>query len=186
MVVAEALLEAGMKILQYRHKGLYTRDRLAEAETIAKLCTSSGAQYVINDRADIAALVHAGLHLGQDDLPFDAARRLLPEALIGFSTHNALQFAAAPADAAYVALGPIYATGSKENPDPVVGVEELQRIAAGRRVPLVAIGGITLDRVAAVRAAGADSVAVISALIPNHATRATIRDIASAWLTGML
>ena len=190
VLIAEALLEAGVKIMQFRHKGAYTRDRLAEAQTIAELCASAGAMYVINDRADIAALLHAGLHLGQDDLPLELARRILTEGPIGLSTHNAVQFAAATARARtldYIALGPIYATGSKENPDPVVGVEELRRIAAGKRVSLVAIGGITLQRAHAVLEAGADSIAVISALIPcGVATKAIIRDIASEWQAAVM
>ena len=187
MLIAEAFLEAGVKIMQFRHKGAYTRDRYAEAAMIAKLCASAGARYVINDRADIAALLHAGLHLGQDDLPIELARRILAEGPIGLSTHNAAQFAAADA-ADYIALGPIYATESKENPDPALGVEELRRIAASKTKPLVAIGGITLQRADAVRKAGADSIAVISALIPNGGatTRAMIRDLTAEWQAAVM
>jgi thiamine-phosphate pyrophosphorylase len=188
LVIAEALLDAGVTILQYRHKGTFTRDRFAEAESMAGLCANQKVPFVINDRADIARLLGAGLHIGQDDLPFEAARRVLPDGPIGFSTHNPEQFAAAPAEASYVALGPVFATASKENPDPTVGLEALARIAATKRAdqPLVAIGGITLQTAPSVWAAGTDSIAVISALVPEGATPFTIREIAREWLSASM
>jgi len=180
--IAAALLEAGVTILQYRHKGTFTRNRFEEAETIAALCAGRCVPYVVNDRADIALLLDAGLHIGQGDLPFEAARRVLPTQPIGFSTHNQKQFEAAPEDAAYVALGPVFTTGSKENPDPVVGLIELARLAAQKSHPLVAIGGITLETAPSVWNAGADSIAVISALVPEGATPSIIREAAQKWL----
>ncbi len=180
--IASALLDAGVGILQYRHKGIFTRDRFDEGASIAGLCESAGAKFVVNDRADIALLLGAGLHLGQDDLPFDEVRRIFPTGPIGYSTHNETQFADAPAGAAYVALGPIFATVSKENPDPVVGVAELRRLALLKRAPLIAIGGVTLEWAPQVWAAGADSIAVIGALIPESATGSTIRAEAGRWL----
>jgi thiamine-phosphate pyrophosphorylase len=183
VTVSQAFLEAGITLLQYRHKGTFTRQRFAEAESIGKLCQSFKAGFVLNDRADLALLLDAGLHIGQEDLPFEAARRILPHNPIGVSTHNQTQFEAAPATASYVALGPIFATGSKENPDPVVGVAELTRLAARKRAPLVAIGGITLELAPSVWGAGADSIAVISALLPANATASTIRQTAEQWLS---
>jgi thiamine-phosphate pyrophosphorylase len=183
--IAEALLDAGVQILQYRHKGPFTRSRYEEAESIATLCSAKQVAFVMNDRADLARLLNAGLHIGQDDLPFDAVRRILPDQPIGFSTHNPAQFAAAPAAAGYVAYGPVFATGSKENPDPVVGLDGLAQAAATKRKhqPLVAIGGIALESAPSVWKAGADSIAVISALVPEGATPSTIREIAKEWLS---
>ncbi|HEU4597475.1 MAG TPA: thiamine phosphate synthase, partial [Pyrinomonadaceae bacterium] len=129
-----------------------------------------GARLVVNDRVDIALAVGAdGVHLGQDDLRPDAARALLgEEAIIGFSTHDLRQAAeAALMPVTYIAFGPIFATSSKENPERIVGLEGLRRAreAVGERVPLVAIGGITREQALSVLEAGADSVAVIGALV---------------------
>jgi thiamine-phosphate pyrophosphorylase len=127
-----------------------------------------GALVIINDRADLAYVLGAdGVHLGQDDLPPEAARRLLGErATIGYSTHNVEQAARAalmPVD--YVAIGPVFATASKENPDPTVGLEGVRRAReAVGPLPLVAIGGIRPADARAVIEAGADAVAVIGAL----------------------
>ena len=158
---ARAVLDAGAEIVQWRHKGPLTREAFATAAAIAELCRE--VTFVVNDRADVAALLGAGLHLGQEDLPPAAARRLV--GMIGYSTHNREQMRAAneePVD--YHALGPIFATASKENPDPVVGLEGLREVARLSTRPLVAIGGITLDSATAVIEAGAQSVAVIGAL----------------------
>jgi thiamine-phosphate pyrophosphorylase len=123
----------------------------------------------VNDRADIARLASAALHLGQDDLtPTDARRVVSAGTIIGFSTHNERQLREAanePAD--YLAFGPIFGTVSKQNPDPVVGVEELRRLRPLTDRPLVAIGGITRANAPDVLAAGADSVAVIGDLFPD-------------------
>ena len=181
---AEALLNAGAKILQFRHKGHYTRATLAEAEQIAALCDEAGAMFVVNDRADIAILLDAAVHIGQDDLaPADVRRLIGPARVLGYSTHNESQLLAAtkePAD--YLAIGPIFSTGSKENPDPVVGLEELRRLRAIVSCPLVAIGGVTLDSAPSLYAAGADSLAVIGALFAPPCTPAAIRDRAELWL----
>ena len=124
---------------------------------------------IINDRVDIALALGAdGVHLGQDDLPPEAARELLgPDVIIGFSTHNidqAIGAARLPVD--YIAIGPIFATLSKENPDPVVGIDGLRRVREqASHMPIVAIGGITERNARSVIEAGADAVAVISALL---------------------
>jgi thiamine-phosphate pyrophosphorylase len=181
---AEAILEAGARILQFRHKGFFSRDVFEEAERIAALCGDAGALFVINDRADIAMLLDAALHLGQDDLPPADARRIMPpNRIIGFSTHNADQLRAGdrePVD--YLAIGPIFATGSKQNPDPVVGLDRLRTLRALTRKPLVAIGGITRETALSVFAAGADSVAIIGDLYPRPRTKASLRARAEEWL----
>jgi thiamine-phosphate pyrophosphorylase len=166
---AEAILDAGAGILQFRHKGHWTREVFAEAEAVAKLCRDASAQFVVNDRADLARMMNAALHLGQDDLPPSAARRVMgSESLIGFSTHNEEQLCAAREEPVnYLALGPIFGTSSKENPDPVVGIDELRRLRGFTVLSLVAIGGITRANALEVLAAGADSVAIIGDLIPQ-------------------
>jgi thiamine-phosphate pyrophosphorylase len=166
---ARMLIESGARILQYRHKRAFTQNRYDEAAQIANECRSAGITFILNDRADFAKLLHAGLHIGQQDLPPAAARQILgPAPLLGFSTHNESQLrtgAQSPAD--YLALGPIYATTSKEKPDPTVGLTDLARLRNLTRKPLVAIGGITIENAGEVLAAGADSLAVISRLLPD-------------------
>lgn len=183
VTAAAAFLEGGAGILQIRHKGHWSREVFAASQEIARLCREAGATLMVNDRADFALLLGAGLHAGQDDLPPRDARRLLgPDALIGFSSHNARQLAAAggePVD--YVAIGPIFATESKRNPDPVVGVEEISRLRALVDKPLVAIGGITRENAAAVIRAGADSVALITGLLPEPATAQSLRQRMVEW-----
>lgn len=183
VAAAEALLAGGARILQFRHKGHYSRQVFGEAEKVAELCRRAGALFVIDDRADIAILLDAGVHLGQDDLPPRDARRLVgPGRLLGFSTHNEAQLRAAAAEPAdYIAAGPIFGTSSKEKPDPVVGVEELRRLRALEARPLVAIGGITRENALAVLEAGADSVAVIGDLLPAECNFKSVRTRTEAW-----
>lgn len=181
---AEALLEAGARILQFRHKSFFSRAAFDDASRIAELCRSAGALFVVNDRADVAMLLGAALHLGQHDLAPSDARRILPAtSVIGFSTHNEEQFRAGDAEPVdYLAIGPIFATGSKQNPDPVVGLDRLRALRTLTRRPLVAIGGITREWAPQVFAAGADSVAVIGDLIPNPYTPALLRARAEEWI----
>jgi thiamine-phosphate pyrophosphorylase len=163
-------------ILQFRHKPHWDRATFATAQTVAKLCREAGTTFIVNDRADIAMLLEAGLHVGQDDLaPCDARKLMGGSAVIGLSSHNAAQLTEAanePVD--YVALGPIFPTASKRNPDPVTGVAELRQTRTQIAKPLVAIGGITLLNALEVLGAGADSVAVIAGFLPgSQATPAT-------------
>jgi thiamine-phosphate pyrophosphorylase len=178
---AREILEGGAEILQIRHKGFFSRAVFESMESVAGLCKTFGARFVVNDRADLAALLGAAVHLGQEDLPPSAIRRIVgPETLVGFSTHNQAQLLAAggePAD--YLALGPIFGTASKQNPDPVVGIEGLRRLRPLTARPLVAIGGITRANARDVLAAGADSVAVIGDLFPESGT---LRQRVEEWM----
>ena len=182
-VAAAAFLDGGAGILQFRHKGHWSREVYAVAEGVARLCREAGALFIINDRADFAMLLGAGLHVGQDDLtPRDARKLIGSEAIIGYSSHNAGQLCAAAAEPVdYVALGPIYGTTSKQNPDPVVGAERLRQCRTLLEKPLVAIGGITTENAAAVLAAGADSVAILSALLPESVSAKSLREHMEAW-----
>lgn len=163
--------ERGAAVVQLREKRATAFEFYEQARAALAIACERGVQLIINDRVDIALAVGApGVHLGQDDLPPAAARLLLgDDAVIGYSTHSisqALKAWSLPID--YLAIGPIFATTTKENPDPVVG---LAGIAAVRKaigdLPLVAIGGITPANAPEVLAAGADSVAMISALWPS-------------------
>ncbi|MEA3012998.1 MAG: thiamine-phosphate pyrophosphorylase [Sphingomonadales bacterium] len=180
------LCEGGARLVQLREKHLSPREFFGEALEALRVARSFGATVVVNDRADVALAAGAdGVHLGQDDLPPGAARALLGEgAVVGFSTHGVEQAVAASASPVdYIAVGPVYATSSKQNPDPVVGLEGVRRVRDSvGRVPLVAIGGITAENARAVLESGADSVAVIGALLlaadPAEITRRT-RDFLS-------
>jgi len=162
------LIDGGATFIQLREKHLPQIDFLREAEAAAK-AAGDGVTLIINDRVDIAMAIGArGVHLGQDDLPVEAARHLVKDrALIGFSTHTQQQMEAAvqlPID--YVAFGPIFTTRTKQDHDPTVGLAQLcavKNIAA--ELPLVAIGGIAFANVQAVLEAGADSVAVIASVV---------------------
>ena len=180
---AQAWLEAGARILQFRHKGPWARAVFEQAERIAAYCHEHGAAFVVNDRADMAKLLGAGLHVGQDDLPPADARRVVGlGTLLGYSTHNPGQLDAAAAEPVdYVAIGPVFPTASKQNPDPVVGLDELRKCRARAGRPLVALGGITRETAPAVFAAGADSVAVIGDLLPESCTRANLRRRMEEW-----
>ena len=183
LLAAECVLQSGARILQYRHKDGWLQLHYDEASNIADLCRQAGALFVMNDRADYAQLLNAGLHIGQDDIPPVAARTVVPNAVLGFSTHNALQLRhanEAPAD--YLSLGPIFATSSKEKPDPVVGVDGLKAMRPLTNKPLCAIGGITLANAHQVLEAKADSVAVISALLPEKCDAASLTARAAEWL----
>jgi thiamine-phosphate pyrophosphorylase len=166
--IATELLAAGVRLIQYRDKNASSGELYSIAAPLAKCVRRAGRTLIVNDRADVARAVDAdGVHLGQDDLPPESARTLLgPDKLIGYSTHTAAQLAIAhhsPVD--YIAFGPIFSTNSKKNPDAVVGLEGLREARKLTRKPLVAIGGITLENARDVIEAGADSVAIIRALI---------------------
>jgi thiamine-phosphate pyrophosphorylase len=169
----QRLIDGGATFVQLREKHLPPIDFLHEAEAASRVANDNRVTLIINDRVDIAMSSAArGVHLGQDDMPAEAARRLVrDDALIGLSTHTQPQMEAAvrlPID--YVAFGPVFTTPTKPDHDPTVGLEQLRavrKIAAD--FPLVAIGGITAANVQSVLAAGADSVAVISSVVGEPA-----------------
>jgi thiamine-phosphate pyrophosphorylase len=181
---AEALLEAGARIVQFRHKAFFSREVFDDARLVAELCGNAGALFVVNDRADVAKLLNSALHVGQDDLaPQDARKLLPPPSIIGFSTHNDQQLRDAdrePVD--YIAIGPMFQTSSKENPGPIVGVERFRALRALTKKPLIAIGGITRETTPSVFEAGANSVAIIGDLFPEPCTKAALRSRAEEWL----
>jgi thiamine-phosphate pyrophosphorylase len=161
---AQELVAAGVRLLQYRDKTASAGNLLEVARRLVSSLNSSGASLIVNDRPDVAALAGAtGVHVGQDDLDPEQARAVVgAEMWVGVSTHNLEQFRrTAVTSADYMAVGPIFATTSKANPDPVVGLELIRQVRPLTDKPIIAIGGITLERAASVIAAGADSVAVI-------------------------
>ena len=180
---AKALLDAGVRILQYRHKGNWTQAYFDDAKQIAILCHERGVLFVLNDRADFARLLGAALHVGQDDLPPVAARRVVSDEVIGYSTHDEVQLARADSEPVeYVSLGPIFVTNSKSKPDPVVGIEGIRRLRRLTEKPLVAIGGITPENAKDVLDVGADSVAVISGMLPHSCNQITLRRRTEEWI----
>ena len=158
------LVGAGVRIIQIRDKRASGKELFEVVVAALEITRPAGVRLIVNDRVDIALAAGAdGAHVGQDDLPGESAREILgPSAIIGVSTHSMPQAVAAaslPVD--YVAYGPIFATSTKEDPDPVVGVDGLRAVRSVVALPLVAIGGVTLERAPSVFAAGADSVAVV-------------------------
>lgn len=171
VTAARALYDAGLRWVQYRDK---QGSDAAVAESMRKLRVifpEGEAVLLLNDRAHLCGQTEAdGVHIGQEDMaPAEARRMLGPKRLLGVSTHNVAQLCAALATSAadYLAIGPVFATGSKKNPDPVVELEGVRAARALTRLPLVAIGGITAENAREVIEAGADAVAVISALLPQ-------------------
>jgi len=175
--IAKKLSDAGVRLFQYRNKRGSPRELLQASSLLGAELAERGALFFVNDRPDVAYLSGAsGVHVGQKDLPVAESRTVMgPGKLLGISTHNLEQFrAAAETDADYIALGPVFETDSKMNPDPVVGTDMIREASKLTKKPVVAIGGITLDRAKEVMEAGADSVAVISDILraPDPGKRA--------------
>lgn len=177
---ASGLVEAGVELLQYRDKTAGPQHIVQAASLIRDLLAGSSCRIVLNDRPDLAVLAKLdGVHVGQSDLsPQDTRTVVGPGRMVGVSTHNQQQLQAAdrsPVD--YIAIGPVFATGTKLNPDPVVGLEGVRVARQLTRKPLVAIGGITRENARSVLEAGADSVAVVSGLLsPRESTLNIARD----------
>jgi len=172
MAAAEELVAAGATLLQYRNKSVNARVMLEQARELREPCrtgvSDTHVRLIMNDRADLALVAEFdGVHVGQDDLSPESVRAIIgPDRWLGVSTHNPEQLREADLTSAdYLAIGPVFATSSKEKPDPVVGLEGVRRARALTRKPLVAIGGIMRANAASVIEAGADSVAVIFDLL---------------------
>ena len=164
---ASELIAGGVTLLQYRNKSGNARQTLEQARELRRHLAHS-AKLIMNDRADLCvAAEFDGVHVGQDDLSPEGVRKVIGDLRwLGVSTHNPIQLAEADRTTAnYLAIGPVFATGSKANPDPVIGLEGVRQARRLTRKPLVAIGGITRANCSEVIAAGADAVAVISDLI---------------------
>jgi thiamine-phosphate pyrophosphorylase len=184
---ALSLAEAGVRLLQYRNKSAPARQYLDSSRKLAETLGPYGVSFFVNDRPDVAFLAGAtGVHVGQDDLDVEQARQVIGSGkLVGVSTHNLEQFQRAAASSAdYIALGPIFSTSSKANPDPVVGLDLLRKVRPLTDKPVVAIGGISLERAASAIEAGADSVAAISGILsatdPAQRARQYIETLESA------
>jgi len=175
--LAETLAGSGVELIQYRNKTASSRQFFEISRQLSSSLSPRGVRLIVNDRPDIALLAGAGgVHVGQEDLSVEEARAICgSDRWVGVSTHTLEQLAEADVTSAdYIAVGPIFQTVTKKNPDPIVGTEILRKARQMTKKPLVAIGGITLERAAEVYRAGADSLAVIRDLIcaPNPGVRA--------------
>jgi thiamine-phosphate pyrophosphorylase len=181
--LAEKLCAGGARLLQLRVKDLPSREFLTLAQQVRDVCHSYGCLLIINDRADIALAVDAdGVHVGQEDLPLAAARKVLgPHKIVGVSTHDSAQAQEAEHGGAdYIGFGPLFGTTTKATGYSARGLEQLREIRAVVRLPIVAIGGITTERASSALAAGANAVAMISDLVlaPDVVTK--VRDTLAA------
>ena len=166
---ARELVAGGARLIQLREKLASSREILRLARELRRALPND-VRLTINDRADLAVAAAAdGVHLGQDDLPPEAARKIIGQSrMLGISTHNPGQLEAAlQTSADYIAIGPVFATISKDNPDPVIGLDGVRRARSLTEKPVVAIGGVTLENCRSVIEAGADSVAVIGAILED-------------------
>jgi thiamine-phosphate pyrophosphorylase len=166
--IAQELANAGVRLMQLRNKVGPAKVICRDIGELISAVRGRDVRVILNDRPDIAALAGAGgVHLGQDDLPVAETREIVGSSVwVGVSTHNVPQLmAAARTSADYIAVGPVFPTGTKKNPDPVVGLEFIREARRLTRKPLVAIGGITVESAADVFRAGADAVAVIRDLL---------------------
>ena len=182
------LLDAGPCCLQLRAKEAGARAFAAAARRMLPLCRAAGVPFCVNDRLDVALTVGADVvHLGQDDLPLADALRLRldagrPDLAVGFSTHNPAQaIAAAVAGADYIGFGPVFATSSKLDPDPVVGLDQLAEVCRTVSIPVVAIGGVRPEQAGLLAQAGASAAAVMSAVNNARDPTAAGQEVARAW-----
>jgi len=174
---------AGLPWVQLRDKKANSRQLFANAQRLVELARRDGLTAIVNDRADIAWLSGAdGVHVGQEDLPVEHARKIVgPEKIVGYSTHNLAQaLEAEQSSADYIAIGPVFATTSKANPDPIVPWEDLREIRRRVEKPMVAIGGITSQNAAQLFDIGLDSVAVIRDLVSAPDIRSKISQFLKA------
>lgn len=181
--VIRAAIAGGATVVQYREKTATTRQMIEEARALRELTRQAGIPFIVNDRVDIALAVDAdGVHVGQDDMPALLARKLMgPGKIVGVSVDNLEQALQAERDGAdYVGAGPIFATATKPDAAPPIGLEGLAEICRGVSIPVVAIGGINAENAGAVIAAGAAGVAVVSAVVAAPDVEAAARRLREA------
>lgn len=181
--VVAAAVQGGVTVVQIREKGTGTREFLALAQALKALLDPSGIPLIVNDRLDLAlACDAAGVHLGQEDMPCDIARRLLgPKRLLGVSVSDPEEARRAEAEGAdYLGVSPVFDTPTKRDTPRATGLGGLRRIRAATALPLVAIGGLSAANAAAVMAAGADGIAVVSALMSAPDPRVAARELRNA------
>lgn len=180
IAVAEACVELGVRMLQLREKHLCDRDLLKLARELRAVTRNTDTALFINDRPDIAVLCEAdGLHLGQDDISFADARRIVgPQMRIGLSTHNLNQARAAlELQPDYIGFGPVWSTPTKANPDPVVGVNNLREVLAFADRPVVAIGGVFPERIPELLDAGAKNICLVRHFMETDDPKSRIQDV---------
>lgn len=178
--VLTAAAEAGGRLFQYRNKAASMKEAYTEALTLRKLAAELDVTFIVNDRCDLALAVEAdGVHLGQTDLPYAHARKIMgPDKIIGISTHNDAQVLGAERlKPNYIGFGPIFKPASKLDHDPVVGLEGLIRIRELTSLPVFAIGGIQPEQVADIMRAGANGIAVLSAVLSASDVGLAVRDL---------
>jgi|Deesub1362B_J571_1020462.scaffolds.fasta_scaffold00011_36 thiamine-phosphate pyrophosphorylase len=174
----KAVLDAGVKWVQYREKELTRREIYLTAERLRRITQEYGAVFIINDHADIALSVGAdGVHLGQDDLPLKEARKVMKDKIIGISTHDLEQAKEAEEGGAeYIGFGPVFSTSTKKAAGTPRGIEVLKKVTDAVSIPVVAIGGIKLDNLEEVIKAGAEAVAVASGILTSDNIYRTARE----------
>ena len=187
VATVRAALRGGITALQYRAKEIDLRDAIVEASALASLAHHYGIPFIVNDRLDLALAVDAdGLHVGQSDMPPRLARRFLgPDKILGFSVTTADEIATIEADIIdYIGLGPVYATATKSDAATPLGLDQFRALRRAITLPVVAIGGIGFDRAAEVIAAGADGIAVVSAICtapdPTAASHTLLQHVIAA------
>jgi thiamine-phosphate pyrophosphorylase len=180
---AVAAVAGGVTMVQLRAPKWKKRQWVAAAQALK--AALGPVPLIINDHIDVALLVDAaGVHVGQQDISAEMARRLIgPDKILGLSVSNSAQLAAVPEGVDYIGVGPVFATGTKLDASPVIGLDEFARLMQGKTLPAVAIGGIGAGRVAALRAAGADGVAVVSAICGQNNPEQAARALCQEWLS---
>lgn len=182
--VMESAVRCGIRLFQYRNKTDSMDAVVIKAKALRAVAARSGVVFIVNDRCDVALAVGAdGVHLGQEDLPLDVARRIMgPDNVIGVSTHRPEDVTQATRGGAdYIGFGPLFPTTTKEHHAPIVGLSGLRGIRSLTPLPVFAIGGITFESLRAVREAGANGVAVASAILDSSDPERTMRDFVRQW-----
>lgn len=175
--VVRAAIEGGASLVQYRQKEGTTRQLVEEAQALRELTRQAGVPFIVNDRLDVALAVEAdGVHVGQEDMPAGLARRLMGGRIVGVSATNLQEALQAEQDGAdYLGVGPVFATPTKPDAAPPMGLEGLAEVCRAVSIPVVAIGGINEQNAAEIIAAGADGVAVVSAVVAASDVAAAAR-----------